>query len=591
MDEQIDPSIVNLAKAIGQSESGGKYDAKGKSGEYGAYQFTKPTWTAWATKFLGDGNAEMTPENQDKVAYSQIKEWGSQGYKPAQIASLWNSGKPDWEGNVGTNKFGVKYDTPAYVKSVGAAYDKISGGGQAQQDPQNPSAAQPPKSFLQQLQETYSPSSMLKTIEDNPSAVAAGGFAAAGLSGLLAPAVTYGKNLISKIPGLAKTVGLDAATSYGVNKAMQAGQSIIGGENPALSGPSQVPPIDLGDLTRSNESSSRLRDVIGQQLANTIPGRNFMQSNEGKQAIHTVGAYGYAPNIDENGVMNFDEARQKIGENQKSLVEYEKKLVGEGEGSTLSAANFAGKYIGESKELANFTPTQKREAAEYARKEIQSYGPMNRPMPLGAMIDARHQQYAATKGKYGQLTSAQIAGHKAAAFGFRQAVRQASDAHTPGLYDAILKEQQNHINAEKLIKKLHNKKALQNNTVWRSFLRGSARYAEIYIGDKLGGPLGAIIGAMAGEHLNRKIDKRYGKTIFETKGMKAAMDTLKDTKPEVYTKLIEALQNQGITPNLKEPGEGLGIPETRVGVYKDVKKNVKAMSTDKKGTKGLQQLG
>ena len=40
----LDPQVVNLAKAIRQSESGGNFTAPGESGEYGAYQYTDATW-------------------------------------------------------------------------------------------------------------------------------------------------------------------------------------------------------------------------------------------------------------------------------------------------------------------------------------------------------------------------------------------------------------------------------------------------------------------------------------------------------------------------------------------------------------------
>jgi hypothetical protein len=67
----------------------------------------------------------MTRINQNKVAYSRIKELKDQGYHANQIASIWNSGRPDFEGRVGTNKFGVQFDVPAYVSKVGRAYNQI----------------------------------------------------------------------------------------------------------------------------------------------------------------------------------------------------------------------------------------------------------------------------------------------------------------------------------------------------------------------------------------------------------------------------------------------------------------------------------
>lgn len=131
--EQLDPSIVNLAQAISKTETAGQknpYTAKGGSGEYGAYQYTAPTWQADSQKYLGQSVKleDSTPEQQDRVAYNKIKDLGSQGHNPSQIASIWNSGKPDPTGNVGVNKQGIKYDTPQYVKSVESAYNQIRSG-------------------------------------------------------------------------------------------------------------------------------------------------------------------------------------------------------------------------------------------------------------------------------------------------------------------------------------------------------------------------------------------------------------------------------------------------------------------------------
>lgn len=131
--DQLDPSIVRLAQAISKTETRGTknpYQAKGGSGEYGAYQYTPPTWAADSKAFLGQDVPleQATPEQQDKVAYYKIQSLGKKGYKPNQIASIWNSGKPDSTGNVGVNKSGVKYDTPSYVKSVEQAYNQLQQG-------------------------------------------------------------------------------------------------------------------------------------------------------------------------------------------------------------------------------------------------------------------------------------------------------------------------------------------------------------------------------------------------------------------------------------------------------------------------------
>ena len=113
--KNLDLNVVALTRAMRTIESGGNPNAKGASGENGAYQFMPATWKAWAKQHLGDENASMTPENQNFVAYQQVKGWKDQGLTPDQILSKWNSGGTDYAGKVGVNKMGVKYDVPAYV--------------------------------------------------------------------------------------------------------------------------------------------------------------------------------------------------------------------------------------------------------------------------------------------------------------------------------------------------------------------------------------------------------------------------------------------------------------------------------------------
>ena len=146
--QQLDPDALRLAKAIRTRESNNNPTAKGASGEYGYYQFTKPTWQKSAQKYLGDANSQLTPENQNKVAYSQIKEWKDAGYQPDQIASMWNSGKPDAHktGMKGTNSYGVNYDVPAYVAGVQQEYQKLKQiEPQQQQVQQSSNVAQQPQ--------------------------------------------------------------------------------------------------------------------------------------------------------------------------------------------------------------------------------------------------------------------------------------------------------------------------------------------------------------------------------------------------------------------------------------------------------------
>lgn len=140
--QALDPDVVALSKAIRDTETPGGQAIPGKTGELTSrYQFMPATWKSEAGRILGNPNAPLTNENENKVAYTRIKEWKDKGYGPDQIASMWNSGHPDWRGNVGVNKAGVNFDTPAYVAKVGTLYKQYKGQGQSQAQPVMPPIA------------------------------------------------------------------------------------------------------------------------------------------------------------------------------------------------------------------------------------------------------------------------------------------------------------------------------------------------------------------------------------------------------------------------------------------------------------------
>lgn len=130
----MDQDVINLAKAIRQKESGGNFDAVGDAGtSKGGYQWQPGTWKEHSKKILGNENAEMTPDNQNAVAYGMIKTWKDQGLNPAQIAAKWNSGQSDgWEKKIGVTTINgqkIKYNVPAYVKEVTDTYQKFKAEG------------------------------------------------------------------------------------------------------------------------------------------------------------------------------------------------------------------------------------------------------------------------------------------------------------------------------------------------------------------------------------------------------------------------------------------------------------------------------
>ena len=123
---ESDDDVNYLAEAIKKQESGGNYTARSKDGSFGAYQFLKSTWDGTAPKFgVKSQWQKATPQEQDRVAKLQIKEWKDKGLTPAQIAAKWNSGSEfGWENKRGVNSAGVKYDVPAYVNSVLANFKR-----------------------------------------------------------------------------------------------------------------------------------------------------------------------------------------------------------------------------------------------------------------------------------------------------------------------------------------------------------------------------------------------------------------------------------------------------------------------------------
>lgn len=120
MDQEINPQVASIVKALALTENGGKLGApkEGKSGEMKSlFQFTPGTWKMYSKEILGK-DTPLTPESEAEVVYHKVDKWLKDGFDKDQIASIWNSGKPDayLQDHRGTNKYGVKFDTPGYVK-------------------------------------------------------------------------------------------------------------------------------------------------------------------------------------------------------------------------------------------------------------------------------------------------------------------------------------------------------------------------------------------------------------------------------------------------------------------------------------------
>ena len=134
-DSKTDKQALALTHAIALAETGGSgkpdYNAVGDNGtSFGAYQWNGPGKFADAAKSFGLDPNDTSPENQDKVAYAEIKAMKDSGLQPAQIAAKWNSGGiNNWHDHSGTviiNGKAIHYDTPAYVQRVKGFYQKLN---------------------------------------------------------------------------------------------------------------------------------------------------------------------------------------------------------------------------------------------------------------------------------------------------------------------------------------------------------------------------------------------------------------------------------------------------------------------------------
>lgn len=131
--QQPDPQIAAIVKALAMTENGGKVPAEAKAGQSGEmksiFQYTPGTWKMYAKQILGK-EVPLDRNTETIVTYGKVHQMIQQGLSPQEIASVWNSGKPDayLHEHKGINKYGVQYDTPGYVNKFDKYLKEVSGG-------------------------------------------------------------------------------------------------------------------------------------------------------------------------------------------------------------------------------------------------------------------------------------------------------------------------------------------------------------------------------------------------------------------------------------------------------------------------------
>jgi len=114
--EKLQERVNTILTILRIIESKNNYHLRGHSREYGAYQFTRSTWNNYSKLFFNEVLDITIPENQDKVARTKVEMLIQKGLTDEEIASFWNSGKRRWKNKIGTNRYGINYNVPKYVK-------------------------------------------------------------------------------------------------------------------------------------------------------------------------------------------------------------------------------------------------------------------------------------------------------------------------------------------------------------------------------------------------------------------------------------------------------------------------------------------
>lgn len=162
----MNQQVEAMTKAIAYAENGGAPDIDnpiaGKTGELKSiFQFTPNTWKNYAKQTFGDENTVLNADNETYVVMNKVKGWLDEGYKPEQIASMWNAGTGEpnaytgkfsnGKPSVGVNKkYNVKFNVPEYTQKVLKYYNQFNGGKQSF-DNKNQSVSSDPANKLLSL--------------------------------------------------------------------------------------------------------------------------------------------------------------------------------------------------------------------------------------------------------------------------------------------------------------------------------------------------------------------------------------------------------------------------------------------------------
>lgn len=568
----LDPQIVHLAQSIRQVESGGNFEAKGASGEHGAYQFEPSTWDQAAPKFgVTTPLQNASPDEQNKVAYDQLESWKQQhpDWNVGNFASAWNAGEKNpnayLNNNVGTNSLGVSYDTPAYAQKVAQTYQSLKGNQPIPDGVTNATGASQPHEGLSLFdkialglggiglgagaiafgQPEALPEAGALTGEALGTSTAGGAASAGGLLGKIGSGI---KSAILPALGL-EEVGSVAKGVLGGTSTSDTGLS--GQEEASATQQASQAQIEEEEtLADQQQTEKQINDAksaqnaLLQSLQTTPTGKVLAQSPQTNSTLEYMAHNGYLPNT-ESGYNNYSEANTKADNSISEMSQGVEKVLQEegGKGHLSDAVKEAYDNIDK------YVPTHERASAkkyvdELAQTYNETYGKGAGIIGLHQMEQGKREQYKAVSKWDATRPSAKTAAHRSFAKGLRSTIEK--NTKHKDLYNRVMKEEQKIFDAKKIMKKMNGKKALEHKGIFRGILKSYGKYVGTYIGDKIGGPLGAIVGTMVGDHITKSVDKRFGKTFFESNEGRKLIEIASKKSPHIAKTLKKELRKYGI---------------------------------------------
>ncbi len=305
MEEQFDPGVVKVMKAIRHVESGGAADPYniigdkraelgGKGRARGAFQWDSggvplgpndipKNWVRDATSIGLPADAPMTKENQNKVAYTKIKQWKDQGRQPEEIAALWNGARKDKATGMYT------YNNPEYGVKFRNALATVSGGSNepASMPAQPPSTPTFKQKFVNNAVDTVT---NMENVENDPR-----------LGGL----EKFTRKAGALAGGLLNTTG--NAISSAVPALIRGAAGLVMPQEQAQKAPAQVAQAVPGLLQKGLEArfptaTTAVKGLMGTQLGQQIQQGVPAAAQAGQQAFNQFEQY--AADRENNPVTN-----------------------------------------------------------------------------------------------------------------------------------------------------------------------------------------------------------------------------------------------------------------------------------------------